>query len=576
MTRNIAAPATSNRSRAQQPDEPLLDVHGLTVSFGGAAVVSGLDLAIRAGECVAIVGESGSGKSVTARSLLGLAGDGASVTATGMRFRGAELTGLTETQWRRIRGAGIGLILQDALVSLDPLRSIGQEIDDALRIGTSLSRSERAAAVIDLLERVGMPDPAGRVRSRSGELSGGLRQRALIAAAIALDPPLVIADEPTTALDVTVQARILDLLATLRDRGTGLLLISHDLAVVSAIADRVVVMRNGAVVETGTVRDVLQHPRHEYTRALIAAVPTDRPRGSRLVVESSPEDEPTTATAPGRTEPRQAAPHRATPRQSVSPASPEPILDVRHVSKSFARRGERTRLVAVSDASVTVGAGTTLGVVGESGSGKTTLARMVLGLTSPDEGGIVFDGLDWTGMHERERRAHRRRIGAVYQDSLSSFDPRWRVGDILRDALSVAPREGRASVEELLDAVALHSDVQSARPRTLSGGQRQRVAIARALAPRPELLVLDEPVSALDVTVQARVLDLLDELQADRGLTYLFVSHDLGVVRHMSDRVIVMRHGRIVEAGDAEAVFTDPSDPYTAALAADAPRLIVR
>ncbi|MGG7508103.1 dipeptide ABC transporter ATP-binding protein [Plantibacter sp. YIM 135249] len=562
------------------PSEALLQVRDLHVSFsGGPDVVRGVDLEIRAGECVAIVGESGSGKSVTARSLLGLAGAGASVRAGVMRFEGEDVSGRTEAGWRRIRGRRIGLILQDALGSLDPLRTIGREIDDALRLGTGLGRAERSARVIDLLEAVGMPEPEQRVGLRSGELSGGLRQRALIASAIALDPPLVIADEPTTALDVTVQARILELLGGLRDGGTGLLLISHDLAVVSAIADRVVVMRHGRIVESGPTHRILEHPREAYTRELIGAVPTDRPRWSRLsAVDADGDTGPDARSGTGddtnsAAETIDIAERAPVGSMAAPPASDTPILEFTGVVKRFSRRGGAEPLLTVSDASFGVERGTSLGIVGESGSGKTTIARMLLGLTSPDAGTIRLDGLDWSGMSERQRRPHRQRIGAVYQDSLSSFDPRWRVRDILADAAALRAHGPASTVDELLRSVALDPAVAEVRPRTLSGGQRQRVAIARALAPRPDVLVLDEPVSALDVTVQARVLDLLDELQRERGLSIVFISHDLGVVRHMTDQVIVLQRGVIVEHGSTERVFTDPRHAYTARLAADAPRI---
>lgn len=541
---------------------PLLQVEALTVGFGsGDAVVSDVSFHVERGTCVAIVGESGSGKSVTARSLLGLAGASARVTAARLDFDGIDLRGLGASAWRRLRGRRIGLVLQDALVSLDPLRPIGREIDDALRLGTDLDRTARTRRVLELLESVGMPDPASRIGQRSGELSGGLRQRALIASAIALDPDLLIADEPTTALDVTVQARIIGLLDDVKRRGAGLLLISHDLAVVSSIADHLVVMQHGVVVEQGPAEQVLTRPTHPYTRALIAAVPTDRARGTRLsadpAVDSAPvSEQPATGTRP-----------------TTQTGSDAPALEFRSVTRSFERGRGASAILAVDDVSLRLDPGTTLGVVGESGSGKTTLARIALGLTAPQSGAVLFEGEPWSELPERARRPRRNRLGWVSQDPLSSFDPRWRVDAILADAVrgrEAAPRD----ITRLLADVGLDPSLARARPRTLSGGQRQRVAIARALASRPSTLILDEPVSALDVTVQARILDLLDELQRRHGLSYLLISHDLGVIRHMSDRVAVMQHGRVVEHGDAEQVFTAPAHPYTARLAADAPRLI--
>ena len=541
---------------------PLLQVEALTVGFGsGDAVVSGVSFHVERGTCVAIVGESGSGKSVTARSLLGLAGASARVTAARLDFDGIDLRGLGASAWRRLRGRRIGLVLQDALVSLDPLRPIGREIDDALRLGTDLDRTARTRRVLELLDSVGMPDPASRIGQRSGELSGGLRQRALSASAIALDPDLLIADEPTTALDVTVQARVIGLLDDVKRRGAGLLLISHDLAVVSSIADHLVVMQHGVVVEQGPAEQLLTRPTHPYTRALIAAVPTDRARGTRLSADQPVDAAPVAEQPATRTRP------------TTQDRSDAPALEFRSVSRSFERGRGASAILAVDDVSLRLEPGTTLGVVGESGSGKTTLARIALGLTAPQSGTVLLEGEPWSELHERARRPRRNRLGWVSQDPLSSFDPRWRVDAILADAVhgrEVAPRD----ITRLLEDVGLHPSLARARPRTLSGGQRQRVAIARALASRPSTLILDEPVSALDVTVQARILDLLDELQRRHGLSYLLISHDLGVIRHMSDRVAVMQHGRVVEHGDAEQVFTAPAHPYTARLAADAPRLI--
>ncbi|WP_368496387.1 dipeptide ABC transporter ATP-binding protein [Herbiconiux sp. A18JL235] len=609
----------------------LARVEGLRIAFGSRVVAEGVSFEVRAGRAVALVGESGSGKSVTARALVGLVGPGSRVAAEALEVGGRSMLGRAGADgwsrgpgaaaWRGIRGAEVGLVVQDALVSLDPLRPIGREIADALRLHTSLSPRQRGERVLELLEAVGMPDPVGRVRQRSGELSGGLRQRALIASALAADPPLLIADEPTTALDSTVQAQILALFDTVRARGTGLLFISHDLGVVSRVADDVVVMRAGRVVESGPVARVLGDPRHEYTKALLAAVPAGVPRGvtlspGRLDVAGRPAPtatRPALATGPTATHaPAPTAAHAAAPTAAAEPpamtaepapiaeharvpaaatagpaptagpallsaaeppATAAPLLAVTGVSKTF---GERR---AVDDVSFTLEAGSTLGLVGESGSGKTTVARIVLGLTEPDGGGVALDGEPWAPARESARRPRRSAMGAVYQDALSSFDPRLTVGRILTDALP-APRAGnrragragdtRTEVERMLAEVGLSPDLAAARPLHLSGGQRQRVSIARALAPRPRLLVLDEPVSALDVSVQAQILDLLDRLQRERGVAYLFISHDLGVVRHMSDRIAVMKDGVIVEQGDATTVFESPQHPFTRELLAAA------
>ncbi|ROO85405.1 peptide/nickel transport system ATP-binding protein [Actinocorallia herbida] len=537
-----------------QPSDPVLEIGGLSVAFGGAEAVSDVSLTLERGRCLALVGESGSGKSVTARSVIGLAGARATVRAETLRVLGKDVLGLSARGLRELRGPSVGLVLQDALVSLDPLRPVGKEIGDALARHTRSTRAERRAKVVELLTSAGVPNPEQRAAQRSGELSGGLRQRALIASAIALDPPLLIADEPTTALDATVQEQILELLLSLKEAGTAVLLISHDLAVVNRIADDIAVMHHGKVVERGPAAQVLGDPRDDYTRRLIAAIPGDRPRGVPL---SGPRLETAERTPP-------------------APGSDAEIISATGLAKSYTGPDGVLKPV-VEGVSFTLGRGRTLGLVGESGSGKTTTARMALGLVRPDAGELRLAGRPWSALTEPERRPERWRIGAIYQDPLGSFDPRHTVGQILADAVSrgrtTRAGQHRKEIEELLDAVGLPTSVVDRRPLRLSGGQRQRVAIARALAPRPELIVCDEPVSALDVLVQAQVLDLLDDLQRDLGLAYLFISHDLGVVQHVSDDVAVMSDGRIVESGPADRVFTAPEHTYTRRLLDAAPRL---
>ncbi|MEU1730141.1 ABC transporter ATP-binding protein [Streptosporangium sp. NPDC020145] len=526
--------------------DPLVEVEDLTVSFGAIEAVRGVSLAVSPGECVAIVGESGSGKSVTARSLIGLTGEGATVGAARLRVGGQDALAFGERQWRQVRGTGIGYVLQDALVSLDPLRPVGREIAETLRLHRAVPRAEIDGRVIELLREVGVPEPELRAGQYPHELSGGLRQRALIASAIACDPELLIADEPTTALDVTVQAQILRLLDERRRAGTALLLISHDLAVVARLADRVLVMKDGTVVEEGPTGRVLTAPSHPYTRALLAAIPGEHSRGTRLSATSG-HVRPEPRRAPG-----------------------EVVIEARGLVKDF--RGRR----AVDEVSFELRAGETLGLVGESGSGKTTVARLVLGLLESDGGQALVEGRTWGEMTARQRREARRHVQVVYQDPLSSFDPRFNVRRILDEALMVGgvPRaERRDQALLLLDQVGLDGGVLERRPRQLSGGQRQRVAIARALAPRPRVLVCDEPVSALDVSVQAQVLDLLADLQAELGMAYLFVSHHLGVVHHVSDRVVVLKEGRVVETGDVGQIFTAPRADYTHELLAAIPRL---
>jgi peptide/nickel transport system ATP-binding protein len=475
------------------------------------------------------------------------------VAAKTLELHGKAVLHNRDRDWRRVRGRQVGFVLQDALVSLDPLRTVGTEIGETLRLHRFGGRAKRRARVVKLLTAVGVPEPELRARQLPHELSGGQRQRALIASAIALDPPLVIADEPTTALDVTVQAQILDLLETMKQRGTGLILISHDLAVVSRLADRVAVMRDGVLVEEGAVTEVLTRPQDPYTQALLDAVPVAHRKGTRL------------STVP---------PRPVHGGRRSEPLTDGVLLQASGLVKRF-RGPDGVERTAVDDVSFTIGVGETLGIVGESGSGKTTTARLALALLQPDAGIVRLAGEPWSEVTEAVRRPRRRRISVVYQDPLGSFDPRWTVRRIVEDALSAdvypdtAARSQRA--RELLADVGLEDEHLDRRPLLLSGGQRQRVAIARALAPEPSLIVCDEPVSALDVTIQAQVLDLLADLQQQLGLSYLFISHDLGVIHHIADRVLVMRDGRVVESGTAADIFEAPREPYTRQLLASLP-----
>jgi peptide/nickel transport system ATP-binding protein len=531
----------------------LVEVKGLTVSFDsvlaadGTAlpVVSDVDLTIRRGRILAIVGESGSGKSVTARSLVGLAGDGSRIDATTFDVLGTDTRGFGEKDWRKVRGAQIGFVLQDALTSLDPLRTVQAEVTEALRV----PRKQRVTAVEKLLESVGIPEPSYRRRNYPHQLSGGLRQRALIASALAGRPDVLVADEPTTALDVTVQARILALLRTLADDGRGVLLISHDLAVVSRVADDVLVMHNGRVVEHGSVAEVIHQPKHDYTRKLVAAVPGRDTRGRRLSDLEAP----------------------ALPEVSVGS---DLVAEISEVGK-FYRQGRRRQFTAAEDVTFVIRRGEVVGLVGESGSGKSTVARIVTGLLPPDTGYVEIDSRRWTG-----KRGHQPpRLGAVQlvaQDSVGSFDPRYTVREIIAETVALGHRgkaERDSRIRELLDLVHLPPAVIDRHPRSLSGGQRQRVSIARALGSDPELLVCDEAVSALDVSIQAQILDLLLEIRASRNTALLFISHDIGVVHHVADRVLVMHRGHVVEEGTADEVFETPRDPYTQALLQAVPTL---
>jgi peptide/nickel transport system ATP-binding protein len=510
--------------------QPLIRVEDLHVTFPagrhGVEAVRGVSFTVERGECVAIVGESGSGKSVTARTLVGLAGPGAEVRAAALELDGRDARGFGEREWRRVRGGFAGLVLQDALVSLDPLRTVGAEIGEVLRT------HRRTSTVEKLLADVHVPEPARRAKQHPHQLSGGLRQRALIASAIAGEPPLLIADEPTTALDVTVQAQILALLAERKAAGETLLLISHDLAVVGRTADRVLVMREGRLVESGATAVLLSGAGHAYTKKLLDAVPSAASRGRRLT------------------------------DRGESPAVRPPAGVV--VSATALRKVYGPSTV-VSDVDLTIGRGEIVGLVGESGSGKTTVAQLLFGLVEPTSGAVTFEGAPWSGVSERRRRPLRRRMQFISQDPLSSFDPRWTVGRIVAEA--------GGPVLPVLERVGLDAAVVDRHPRQLSGGQRQRVAIARALAPRPSLIICDEPVSALDVSVQAQVLDLLADIRAADGTALLFISHDLGVVHHLADRVLVMRDGVVVERGPVEDVFARPRHEYTRELLAAVPTL---
>lgn len=515
---------------------PLLEVTDLVVSYassrGEVNAVNGVSLQVHPGQITAIVGESGSGKSTTAQAAIGLLPRNANIDAGEVRIGGESVTGFSERQWRQLRGRRIGLIPQDPNNSLNPVKTIGESVGEGLAIHGRGDRAARRARVVALLERVGIDDPDRRHDQYPHELSGGMKQRALIAAAVALEPELIIADEPTSALDVTVQKVILDLLDEMRaELGIGILFITHDLAVAGDRADHIVVMEGGMVRESGIAASVLTDPQDGYTRQLLADAPSL-----------------TTATLAGD-------------RRRVVDPEAEPLLTVDAVTQRF---GDFT---AVDDVSFTVPRGTTHALVGESGSGKTTLGRSIAAFNKPTAGSIRIGGSEITTADAKARRELRRDVQLVYQNPYSSLNPRQSIGQIIAEPLRNFSRLTRgeidARVDRHLDLVALDRAVAGRRPAELSGGQRQRVAIARALILEPELVVLDEAVSALDVTVQAQILRLLDELQTELGLTYVFISHDLAVVRQISDTVSVLSAGRQVEYGATANVFENPESEFT-------------
>jgi peptide/nickel transport system ATP-binding protein len=529
------------------PAGPLLNVRDLAVSYrnGSISAVRDVSFDVGAGEVVAIVGESGSGKSTTALSVMGLLPGGARIDRGSIEFDGRRIDRLPETAMRSLRGGLIGLVPQDPTVSLDPTQRVGKQIAEALVVHGRQTRRTAWDRAVEILGEAGVDDPARRARQYPHEFSGGMRQRVLIGIAWACRPRLIIADEPTSALDVTVQKQVLDRLDRLiADAGTAVVLVTHDLGVAAERAQRVVVMSNGRVVESGPSAQVLADPQEEYTRKLLNSLP------GRRAHRAAARQRPATEETPGA-----------------------PLVVARGLVKEFHTRDDagRNRLfTAVGGVDLEIHRGETLSVVGESGSGKTTTARMVMCLEKPTGGTVEFDGVDTGSLKPAELRQLRRRFQIVHQNPYASLSPRLSLAQIVEEpmkAFGIGDRqERRKRAGELLERVGLPASYGGRRAAELSGGQRQRVAIARALALQPDLVVCDEPVSALDVTVQAQVLDLLAELQDSLGLSYLFISHDLTVVRAISDRVAVMRKGHVVEVGTVDDVFERPQHDYTRTL----------
>jgi peptide/nickel transport system ATP-binding protein len=528
----------------QHDTSSLLQVSGLTLALtGGKTLVHGISFGIAPGEMVGIVGESGSGKTLAARSLIGLAPPAVQRTAGSIVFDGQDVTALSASALRKLRGSRIGMVFQEPMTSLNPSMPIGRQLDEGLALHTALNPAQRRARILEMLDRVRIQDPAAALSAYPHRFSGGMRQRIMLASAMLLRPSLLIADEPTTALDAVVQREVMDLMVELtRDHGTAVLMISHDLPMVARYTDRMVVMRHGRIVESNRTAALINAPQEDYTRKLLAAMPT---RG---------------------------------PVRDIPPAAP--ILEVDGLVLEFPASGgllsKRPPKRALKGIDLRIAPGEVVALVGGSGSGKTTLGRAIAGLLQPSGGRILFEGKGIARRTESWAR-YRAQCQMVFQDPASSLDPRMTVGASIGEALTgmpgLAPAARRSRILEVLEEVSLPAEMASRYPHELSGGQRQRVAIARAVVRRPAFIVADEPVSALDVTVRAQILDLFAQLQSRHGFSCLFISHDLAVVEQIADRVVVMRHGEIVEQGPRDEVFDRPCHDYTRELLAAAPRM---
>ncbi|WP_422390608.1 dipeptide ABC transporter ATP-binding protein [Arthrobacter sp. N1] len=618
--------------RPEDLDAPLLEVRDLAVSFrtthGEVQAVENASFSLKRGSALAIVGESGSGKSTTAMACIGLLPGNGRVTSGSIMFEGQDLVQLPEAKMRSIRGRAIGLVPQDPMSNLNPVTKIGTQVAETLLVHGMATKKNVKQRVIDVLSAAGLPDAGERAKQYPHEFSGGMRQRALIAIGLACQPRLLIADEPTSALDVTVQRTILDQIETMTEQlGTSVLLITHDLGLAAERASQLVVMHRGRVVETGPADQLLNDPQHPYTQSLVRAAPSVaavrlRPgaftadAASRLKLaeavfaehEAEHETGHGTAHGTGHGTGHDAGPGAAPSGEQASsapaaeaggagahaatssadrPTAPAPVADgsahtppaniveIRDLTKIYKRRGSKDDFYAAKNVTLDVPRGQTVAIVGESGSGKTTTARMLLKLIEPTSGTMTFDGMDVATLDKAQLNDFRQRVQPIFQDPYSSLNPMFTIERIVEEPLNAYKRGSRkeraARVRELMDQVSLPQNALRRYPAELSGGQRQRVAIARALALQPELIVCDEPVSALDVLVQAQILKLLGDLQSELGLSYLFISHDLAVVRLISDYVCVMKDGELVEAASSEEVFQNPRHPYTRKLLASIP-----
>ncbi|WP_245599730.1 ABC transporter ATP-binding protein [Nakamurella lactea] len=566
---------TTGATPAVQRGTPVLSARDLDIDFWVDGTwypaVVGNNFDLYSGEVLSIVGESGSGKSTTAMALLGLLPKNAHVRGS-VKLGDRELVGASERGLRRIRGREIAMIFQEPMTALNPVYTVGFQIAEMLRSHQAVSPAAARVRVLELLKMVEIPDPERRIDSYPHQLSGGQRQRVMIAQALALDPQLLVADEPTTALDVTVQAEILRLMRNLKDRvDAGIILITHDMGVVADMADRIMVMKDGVVVESGTANEIFKTPKHPYTVQLLEAVPH---LGGTLDLPAVGATEPDSATAGSATaEPRLEKHHRT--MAETDAAVGEAVVSLKGVAVEYPKRGSTPAFRAVDDFTLDIGRGEVVGLVGESGSGKTTVGRAMVGLLPFVEGSANVVGTDMVGVRKNALRDLRRNVSFVFQDPGSSLNPRMPVGESIGEPLllhKIAKGKGLSDrVEVLLDQVHLSRTMRNRYPHELSGGQRQRVGIARALALQPKLLIADEPTSALDVSVQAKVLELFQDLQAEQGFACLFISHDLAVVEMLSSRIAVLHHGHLVEVGTREQILNAPRDPYTQRLLAAVP-----